>query len=220
LVQSDAKSKGTIMRKFFYATAALSALLATVMAANAADVPPYARPVAPPVYVPPPFTWTGFYIGANLGGAWGQRNLTDTLLGLSLSNVNEKGAFIGGGQLGYNYQFGNVVLGIEADFDGIATTNSPGTGVVGPAFGTIQVTSNNRWITTLAGRFGVTNDTWLFYGKAGGGWVGYDNLTLTNTVTGASIAGFGNNTNSGWLAGAGIEWALPPNSPGQSQYDD
>jgi hypothetical protein len=43
------------------------------------------------------------------------------------------------------------------------------------------VTSNNRWITTLAARFGVTNDTWLFYGKAGGGWVG------NNTVTGASI---------------------------------
>src|SRR5262249_45584737 len=85
------------------------------MIANAAEIPPYPRPVAPPVYVPPPFTWTGFYIGANLGGAWGQRNLTDTLLGLSLSNVNEKGAFIGGGQLGYNYQFGNVVLGIEAD---------------------------------------------------------------------------------------------------------
>ena len=207
------------MRKFFYATAALSALLATVMAANAADVPPYARPVAPPVYLPQPFSWTGFYIGANLGGAWGQRNLTDTLLGLSLSNVNDKGAFIGGGQLGFNYQFGNFVLGVEGDFDGVATTNSPGTGVVGPAFGAIQVTSNNRWITTLAGRFGVTNDTWLFYGKAGGGWVGYDNLTIINTVTGAKIAGFGNNTNSGWLVGAGIEWALAPNWSVKIEYD-
>jgi hypothetical protein len=54
-------------------------------------------------------------------------------------------------------------------------------GPVGLPFGTILVTSNNRWITTLAARFGVTNDTWLFYGKAGGGWVG------NNTVTGASI---------------------------------
>src|ERR1700757_4812015 len=104
----------TIMRKFLYATAALSVLLATLMAANAADVPPDARPVAPPVYLPQPFSWTGFYIGANLGGAWSQRNLTDTLLGLSLSNVNDRGAFIGGGQLGFNYQFGNFVLGIEA----------------------------------------------------------------------------------------------------------
>jgi outer membrane immunogenic protein len=63
------------------------------------------------------------------------------------------------------------------------------------------VTHNNRWITTLAGRFGVTNDTWLFYGKAGGGWVGSDDLTITNTVTGASITVSNNNTNSGWLVG-------------------
>jgi len=81
------------------------------------------------------------------------------------------------------------------------------------------VTSNNRWITTLAGRFGVANDTWLFYGKAGGGWVGYDNLTIINTVTGAKIAGFGNNTNSGWLVGAGIEWALAPNWSVKIEYD-
>jgi outer membrane immunogenic protein len=207
------------MRKLFSATAALWVLLATLMAANAADVPPYARPVAPPVYLPPAFSWTGFYIGPNLGGAWSQRNLTDTLLGLSISNVNEKGAFIGGGQLGFNYQFGNFVLGIEADFDGVATTHSPGTGVVGPAFGTIQVTSNNRWITTLAGRFGVTNDTWLFYGKVGGGWVGSDNLTITNTVTGASITGLTDNTNSGWLAGGGIEGALAPNWSVKIEYD-
>src|SRR5215471_6562236 len=149
-------NKGTnTMRKLLQTIGATAALLTLSMAANAAEVPPYPRPVAPPVYLPPPFTWTGFYIGANLGGAWGQRNLTDTLLGLSLSNVNDKGAFIGGGQLGFNYQFGNFVLGVEADFDGVATTNSPGTGVVGPAFGTVQMTSNNRWITTLAGRFGV-----------------------------------------------------------------
>src|SRR5262249_30225463 len=135
------------MRKLFHATATLSLLLATLMAANAADVPPYAPPVAPSVYLPAPFSWTGFYIGLNLGGAWSQRNLTDTLLGLNLSNVNDRGAFIGGGQLGYNYQFGNFVLGVEADFDGVATTNSPGTGVAGPAFGT-QAKNNTSRIAT------------------------------------------------------------------------
>src|SRR5260370_30811319 len=132
------------MRKLFYATAALSVLLATSRAASAVDVTPYARPVVPPVYVPPPFSWTGFYLGANLGGAWGQRNLTDTLLGLSLSNLNDKGAFIGGGQLGFNYQLGNFVLGVEGDFDGVANTNSPGNGAVDPPFGTILATSTNR----------------------------------------------------------------------------
>ena len=120
------------MRKLFHTAAAVAALLALSIAANAAEVgarPPVYAP--PPIYVAPPFSWTGFYIGPNLGGAWSQRNLTDTLLGLNLSNVNDKGAFIGGAQLGYNYQFGNFVLGIEAEFDGVASTNSPGTGVAG-----------------------------------------------------------------------------------------
>src|SRR5260221_13162120 len=110
------------------------------MAPNAAVVPPDARPVAPPVYLSQPFSWTGFYIGPNLGGAWSQRNMTDTLLGLSLSNVNNKGESIGAGQLGFNYHFGNLVLGIEANVDGVATTNSRGTGVVGPTFGMMQIT--------------------------------------------------------------------------------
>jgi hypothetical protein len=58
------------------------------------------------------------------------------------------------------------------------------------------VTSNNRWITTLAARFGVTNGSWLFYGKAGGGGVGSDDFTVTNLTTGASFTGFNNNTNT------------------------
>src|ERR1700739_3765135 len=69
------------MRKLFHATTALSALLATSMAANAADA--YARPYSPPpyvppVYAPPPFSWTGFYVGGNIGGAWSHRDVTDT----------------------------------------------------------------------------------------------------------------------------------------------
>ena len=156
------------MGKLFHTTAALSVLLATSMGANAADVPPYAPPAAPAVYLPPPLSWTGFYIGVNLGGAWGQRKVTDSLFGLSFDTGINKGAFIGGGQLGFNYQFGNFVLGVEGDIDGVANTNNASNGPAGPG-GTILLTSNNRWIATLAGRFGVTNGYWLFYGKAGGG---------------------------------------------------
>src|SRR5215813_11402672 len=160
--------RGKIMRQLFITTAALSVLAATSVASNAADVTarpaPYAPP--PPVYAPPPFSWTGFYLGGNIGGAWARRDVTDTVLGVNFNPGNNNGVFIGGGQLGYNWQVGYAVLGIEADFDGAANNNNTGTVFI-PRVGNIQVTSNNRWITTLAARFGVTNGPWLFYGKAG-----------------------------------------------------
>src|ERR1700757_2629298 len=119
-----------IMRKLFNATTALLVLLATSMAANAADVyarPRYAPPPPPPVYAPPPFSWTGFYLGGNIGGAWARRDVTDAVLGVNFNPGNNNGVFIGGGQLGYNWQVGYAVVGIEADFDGAANNNNTGT---------------------------------------------------------------------------------------------
>jgi len=133
-----------IMGKLFHATTALLVLLATSMAANAADVyarPRYAPPPPPPVYAPPPFSWTGFYLGGNIGGAWAHRDVTDTFFLGDFGNGNNNGVFIGGGQVGYNWQVGYAVLGIEADFDGAANNNNTRT------VGIVQVTSNNRWIT-------------------------------------------------------------------------
>jgi outer membrane immunogenic protein len=210
------------MRKLFHAAAALSVLLATSMTANAADV--YARPSAPPpymppAYVPPVFTWTGFYVGGNLGAAWAHRDVTDSLLGVNFNNGNNDGVFMGGVQLGYNWQIGYGVFGFEAEFDGVANNNNNGTVII-PAVGPIQVTANNRWITTVAARFGVTNGYWLFYGKAGGGWVGTDDFTVTNLATGSSATISNNNSNNGgWLLGAGIEWAFLPNWSLKLEYD-
>src|SRR5215475_1972106 len=106
------------MRKLLHSTVALSALLATSMTANAADAyarpsspPPYSPPpYVPPVYAPPPFSWTGFYVGGNIGGAWANRDVTDTFLGVNLNSGNN-GVFIGGGQVGYNWQVGYAVFG-------------------------------------------------------------------------------------------------------------
>ena len=70
----------------------------------------------------------------------------------------------GGGQMGGNYQIGNFVIGGEWDADW--TSSHTGNGVVIPSVGTIAVTDNNRWITTVAARFGYAVDQWLFYGSA------------------------------------------------------
>ena len=56
----------------------------------------------------PVFTWTGFYIGGNIGGAWAQHNWSDSLFGLSFNNGTSNAVFIGGGQVGGNYQFSNL----------------------------------------------------------------------------------------------------------------
>src|SRR5215471_11028914 len=93
------------------------AALAAVPAIGA-DMATKAPPV--PFYAPPPFTWTGFYIGGNVGGAWGQGTIVDTLTGASFGS-GTVGAFAGGGQLGFNYQTGNLVWGVEGFFDGIAS---------------------------------------------------------------------------------------------------
>ena len=82
-----------------------------------------------------PFTWTGFYLGGNIGGAWAEHNVSDSLFGLNFSQQTSNGVFIGGGQLGFNYQFGPMLLGIEGDFDWAGNKNNTGNGVVVPGVG-------------------------------------------------------------------------------------
>jgi outer membrane immunogenic protein len=202
---------------------ALSAIAIGTAAASAADLPArtYTAPLLPP---PPVFSWTGFYIGANMGGAWTNNRWTDTLL-LTNFNNNNNGRFIGGGQIGGNYQIGQFVIGGEWDFDW-AGNNNNNNGFITPRVGNIVVTNNNRWITTVAARFGVAVDHWLLYGKAGGGWVGNNNLTVTNLTTGVSITcgsfstltNCGNNT-GGWLVGAGFEYAFTNNWTVKFEYE-
>src|SRR6516164_11082408 len=124
---------------------------------------------APPPPMPLPFSWTGFYFGGNIGAAWAQREVTDTLFGLDFNNGGNKGRFIGGGQLGFNYQIGSFVIGAEGDFDWAATNNNNSITVVGPLGHSIQVVSNDNdnSIVTLAARFGFAVDHLLIYGKAG-----------------------------------------------------
>ena len=101
------------MKKLLLVSTALTVLLGG--SALAADLRRPAPAYTPPPPPPPVFSWTGFYIGGNLGGAWARGSVNDSLFGLS-ADLNRSG-FIGGGQLGVNYQFSNIVLGAEWDFD-------------------------------------------------------------------------------------------------------
>jgi outer membrane immunogenic protein len=203
------------MRELLYAASTVSASLAATLV-NAADLHVKAKPPAP---VPPPFSWTGFYIGGNLGGAWFKNDVTDSFFGLNFNNGNNNGVFIGGGQVGFNYQVSNLVWGVEWHFDG-ASNNNNGNGVFVPIPGqTVQVTANDRWVTTFAARLGLAYDRVLFYVKGGGGWVGFNGFTVANLNTGASFTGSGSSTDSGWLAGGGLEWAFADNWSLRFEYD-
>jgi outer membrane immunogenic protein len=107
----------------------------------------------------PVYNWTGFYIRSNLGGAWETGTIRDSLFGVSLSN--SRSGFIGGGQVGYNWQISpQFVLGVEWMFDG--------TDISSDATGTFLSASEKvDWMSTVAARFGYAANNWLFYAK---GW--------------------------------------------------
>ena len=132
----------------------IAVLLATSSSAFASDIgAPIGAPLGPaPVVAPVPFfNWSGFYIGGNLGGAWASGSVSDSLFGLSASTSHS--GFLGGGQAGFNYQFGSFVAGVEWDFDA-TSLNATGPGVV-TAIGTLQGSANTDWASTLAARLGA-----------------------------------------------------------------
>jgi outer membrane immunogenic protein len=218
---ADGRGRGRRIkvRRLLRAATLASATLTISGIAHAADLGlPAPPPPVPPVYVAPVFTWTGFYIGGNLGVAWTKGDVTDSFGDVDF-NYGQNAVFTGGGQVGANYQFNWLVVGVEADFDWLANNQNSSSAVSVPSLGSVQVSANERWITTLAARVGVANNNWLYYAKGGGGWVGVNNFTLTNVPTGNSISFSNSNSNIGWLVGAGIEWAFAPNWTGRIEYD-
>jgi outer membrane immunogenic protein len=210
------------MPNLFRATLIASSLLVMPVAASAADLGvPASAPPPGPVYAPRVvFTWTGFYAGGNVGGFWSQRSAIDSFNNASFGTGTDF-HFMGGGQVGANYQFSNFVIGVEGDFDW--TTNSRQSGAAVPIGSAVfQLSSVDRWIATAAGRFGYAAENWLFYVKGGGGWVGNSGFTvanITNGIPGVSVAGSGSGTQSGWLFGGGIEWAFWNNWSAKLEYD-
>jgi outer membrane immunogenic protein len=179
-------------------------------AAQAADMRVKAPPAPPPP--PPPFSWNGFYIGGELGGAFANGTISDSLFGLSVSTNHD--GFLGGGVVGFNYQVSNVVWGVEGDFDGTSLSVT-GNGIP-TALGTLQASANTDWIASLTGRIGFASDRVLYYVKGGGGWV-RNTASISNLTTNASVSA--SNSRGGWLIGGGLEWAFESNWSTKIEYD-
>jgi outer membrane immunogenic protein len=194
------------MRKILLAGVAAAALTA-VSSAMAADLgtPVYKVPPAPVAVAP---NWTGFYIGANGGGGWGTQEFfeSDPFSGKALSSIGVNG-FLGGGQVGYNYQTGWLVLGVEGSFDW-ANINGDGP-LEGDTF-----SANTDWLANVTGRVGGTVDHALLYVKGGVAWAHdkYDINEIDFDYTGSA-------TRTGALLGAGIEYAFTPHWSGRVEYN-
>jgi outer membrane immunogenic protein len=216
------------MKSFLRSATALAGI-AIAGSAFAADLP--RRQAPPPVFVPVPvFTWTGFYAGFNAGyGFDASSNSQPTVIGvngastlvlpgttaaIAFSNGQSNDGFVGGGQVGYNYQFtpgSGVVVGIEADAQyvdfGRERNRFSATGPLAAqqVFNPAGV-SGLDYFGTVRGRLGYAFDRTLVYGTGGfayGSGGGRD-FGLSNSSR--------DDFQTGWAAGGGVEYALPTDS--------
>ena len=200
--------------KSFGAALAL-ALLSTT--AFAADLPSRR---APPVYAAPPaipvFTWTGLYVGGQVGYAFNRdsafASATATGLGLASTSAKENG-IIGGAHIGYNFAglplLGAAgVFGIEGDVDGTSARGNY-------RLGGIAVSSRDNIQGSLRGRLGFAVDRTLFYATGGAAFGGLRN-TYVNTINGAGDSL--NHTRVGYTVGGGVEYAITNNWSLRAEY--
>jgi outer membrane immunogenic protein len=229
------------MKKLLLGTFTLALLIATSLG-QAADLPGGYRK-APPPAPPPLYNWTGFYLGGNVGYSWGNSQTdmtfrdTGTILFGSSTRFKMDGA-VGGGQIGYNYQTGNIVWGIESDVQatdqaGSATFICPGAicsprpGLAPPGPVLANINQRLEWFGTIRGRVGVTViPTVLLYVTGG---LAYGEVNTNGTLSGfdpvpvlpefvVSTTLGTNDLRTGWTVGAGIETALWGNWAGKVEY--
>ena len=190
--------------------------------------------------VPPPavavYNWTGFYIGANIGGGWESStgDLIATSGGIAIPaavaggtiprnlNLKPSGA-VGGGQIGYNWQFNQLVFGLETDLQasGIrqaVTIFNPGVpGVLAPTINTGRTSLD--WFGTVRGRFGYAWNNFLLYGTGGFAYGGTTDSGTSQTVPPPPFgSGSVGSTRTGWAAGAGFEWGFAGNWTLRGEY--
>jgi outer membrane immunogenic protein len=200
------------------------ALIALGVPAIAADMPVKAPRVAAPV---PYFNWTGCYLGAHVGGAWGRKDFGDPT-GVNFAPPGETvdvrvSGWIGGAQLGCDYQIAaNWVIGAEVDFSFADLKGS----AADPFFEGKNLEARTRWLATATGRIGYAMDRTLIYVKGGGAWARdqYD-LRADPFVIIPGLLEFpggtasAKETRAGWTVGFGLERAIWDNWSVKFEFD-
>ncbi len=210
------------MNKYLVSGAAALAGVMAAGAAFAADLPARRGPVAAPIVYAPAFTWTGFYVGLNAGYSF-SRNDAVTLgsagflalpAGTRPASLRTgKDGFTGGAQIGYNWQMGAAVFGIEADINYLDNKRATGfvglpTGIVGVGTLTTSAGSDMTYLGTVRGRLGFAADRALFYVTGGLAYGNPNNSGLVTSTAGGLWAGGGDSTRFGYTVGGGVEYAL------------
>jgi outer membrane immunogenic protein len=172
--------------------------------AFAADLPVKAPPMPAPVL----YSWSGLYIGGHVGGGWSDNAWADPTVGFAgIGDVDGDG-FLGGGQIGFNWQWNNIVLGLEAQFSASDINGSSTFGTPGVA--ALTLSNDINWITSVTGRLGFTANNWLLFVKGGAAWADFDAAATVDTL-GVLTTSTVSDDRLGWTIGAGAEWGFAPN---------
>jgi len=221
------------MKKPVLAAAAVSVLF--IGAASAADLPARTYTKAPPPVPVAVYNWTGFYIGADVGGDWirgnaftsfDQSNTSPT--GFSAFNQSRRltsSGVIGGGYAGYNWQASNWVFGIEADISALGNSNTTAT-APNLAFpsgallaGGFVFSRSQDWLSTVRGRVGVLAVPNVLLYVAGGAAFAENHYAASYTESGGGVwrTDF-RKTQTGYTVGGGAEWMASSNWILRAEY--
>jgi len=203
-------------KKIALAAAAVAVLFTT--AAVAADMAPRYYAKAPPPAAIAIYNWTGFYVGVHGGGAWAHTNVRDVdayaeaALPGTVTTVNTSG-FLAGGQIGYNWQASQYVLGIEADGGWM---DIGGTTPLTAAVSGTRVGLRSGSYGDITARLGLAFNSALLYVK--GGWAILDDASQFGTVSGSFSGRTAHSYNNGYVIGAGLEYGFTPNWSAKVEY--
>lgn len=199
---------GVTVKKSLLAGVSLGAI-ALAGGAQAADLgsrPVYKAPVAAPVW-----SWTGFYVGANVGVARARTDVSGGVLTGPFDST--KTGVIGGVQAGYNWQFNSLVVGLEGDISAASLNRSTSAGSLGLTGDTFN--ARMPWLGTVRGRIGWAFDRTLVYGTGGAAFAQLKDEYVSPLFP---FTASSSSTVTGWTAGGGVEYAFANHWTAKAEY--